>query len=296
MASKQFSHITLEPHLIESSKEFDRFCARFVNPNDVRSRLIRVLREMPDCDVDEITSVAVEQVVQRLKAKGYNQTYVRRLFTVFKSFLTWLYDEEIISRNPAKNITVRAPYLYEPVLFERDDVMRFTDWIKEHGTHEDVVLWASLRSGTRINEPARARVQDVRLDEIAEIPALRFLNTKTGIPRMVVLASWAYESVKALQEASTHPEEFLIDLPVTPTTSARVQRLRKRYYELQRECFGEVRFSAKGMRSTTATWLADECDSTSELKEAAGHLGHTVQTMLERYVAPKKAKKFQSLE
>lgn len=260
------------------------------------------LRWLPHMELEDITPEMVDRALRAALYNNLHLEYVKRLLKYLKRFVRFAKVRDVAFKFPhllerleeLRYTAEDSSVISTPVVLLREVVDTFTKYIYENGTDEDVVLWECLKSGARLSEPLFLRIKGVVFDD-ANGAIVFYLGTKTR-PRMVRQPKRAIPAIMRLMEGKS-PEDLLLQMsvnhkwynPLDMDTrhkfwDTRTNFARKRLYDLQRQCFGEVKFRPKELRST---FISSAVSTKPEsLPLVAAHCGNSELTILRYYLKP----------
>ena len=255
------------------------------DPDSSRNAMVRILREMQPCALADLTQTHIHLAMQRLTAYGYNPSYISRMHRALLAFLTYARQAGGIASNPAQKIKPpKNDYMFIPKTVEEELQVKFHDYMLTNATHEQLILWAAFVRGARISEVVMAKISDIRLDLKEDQPYLK-VHTKTR-PHLMQLPVWLTETLKAVVlAAGEDTDQFVLQFPACSKTTmlVRTSYARNLLNQLQKRCFGEVKFRPKDMRSDYITrYLANSKDASACLV-VANQCGNSVDVIQKHY-------------
>lgn len=292
----------LPPHPIEASEAFKVFVSRpgLRDADSLQRSLTRFFREMAPVKLDTVTVVELNDALERLSALGYDASYVDKLFRQVSAFFQWCRNLGYIDSNPCKaTCAPRVDTVFIPSVLEKEDVAALHKHILERGVVEEIILWGALRMGARISEPCMAQIKDAlppgrTLDDFLVDPKVIF-RTKTTA-RLAKMPRFAIPAFRKLLEAKQDdPEAPLLYLKGTPlfvpnrkngtmeeNKEARTLVARTWLMNMQKEVFGEYRWTPKEMRSNfiSREIMADS----SKAMAVAMQCGNSIKVIQSNYL------------
>jgi site-specific recombinase XerD len=105
---------------------------------------------------DQLTATIVEGYLSRLKEQGYSVSHCTRVKSVIKHFCQWLIDEkEILKRNPANGIEIKAQQQLAPRILEPDQRFVLCNLVEKADDLRGKALFAlGYWAGCRVSDVA----------------------------------------------------------------------------------------------------------------------------------------------
>lgn len=258
----------LPPHPIEGTAAYKTYITRpgLRGAATLTRALTRFFREMTPIRLENVTVIQINQVLDRLSAKGYNPSYTDKLFRRASAFFAWCRQLGYIESNEFKaTAPARVDSIFIPTLIPVEDVKALHGHILGRGVVDEIILWGAMRMGARISEPCMATVGDAlnnkTVDEFMADKRVVF-KTKTQA-RLAMQPRFTLPAYKALlTKRFEEPDSPLLYLKgvslvrpdgrggTQPNIEARVLIARTWFAAMQKELWGEYRYTPKAMRST----------------------------------------------
>ena len=146
----------LPPHPIEASEAFKLYVTRvgLRGADTLKRSLTRFFREMTPVKLETVSVVHINQVLERLSVKGYNPSYVDKLYRRASGFFSWCRDMGYTDSNQFKGTRPpRVDSVFVPTLIPEEDIQALHQHIIGRGIVEEIIFWGALRMGARISEP-----------------------------------------------------------------------------------------------------------------------------------------------
>ncbi|MCK7495068.1 MAG: hypothetical protein MZW92_31265 [Comamonadaceae bacterium] len=260
--------------------------------------VIALLQYVQPVPLEKVTSEQIDLGAKKALIDGKSPRYVGTMVASFKSFIRFCVAQgAMLQTSLLQGLSMlrysSAISAADVVVVPKELIDVFTDYVYANGNDEDVVLWECVRTGARLSEPLFVRVKDVLYDSINDVVVLS-LGTKTKV-RKARQPKRATMAITRLV-ANRQPDELLLTLghrtcQDLSTHDARRGFLqsrtivaRDRLYELQMECFGEVKFRPKNMRSSFISSAVSLRPESTAL--VAQHCGNSVETIVRFYLQP----------
>ena len=285
----------LKPHPIEATAAYKAYVSRssLSNKGTLVRAMTRFLREMTPVQLRDVTALHLEQVFQRLTVKGYEKSYIEKLYRRVAGFLGWCRDMGYTDTNAAKMVRPSTPdTLFIPVIIPDADVSALHQFIMGRGIVEEIILWGALRMGCRLSEICMATVADaLRGGSVAEflVDSRLILKTKTS-PRLAKQPRFTAPAYRALLTAKEdQPQAALLYLGGTPlhtkkgedNIEARCLVARSWFKWVQEQALGEYRFTPKATRSNFIT--KEIQNDPNKMLAVAAQCGNSVRVIQKNY-------------
>jgi len=291
----------LPPHPIEATEAFKVYISRpgLRGAGSLQRSLTRFFREMAPVKMDGVTVVEINNTLKRLSAKGYNPSYTDKLFRLASAFFTWSRALGYVDSNPFKATSApRTDTVFIPTIIPKEDIQALHNHIMKRGVIDEIILWGAMRMGSRISEPCMARVKDAltdgrTVDQFIVDPKVMFRTKTTArMARQPRFAIPAYRKLLEIKQDS--PEAPLLYLKGAPlqvpnkqgeledNTEARCLVARTWFAAMQKEVFGEYKWTPKAMRSN---FISQETMSDpSKLVAIAMQCGNSIKVIQTNYL------------
>ena len=190
--------------------------------NQIRSYSKHILGFFKEKDVREIKKADITDFWKYLQEKGGNKKLspktINNILRLFKSFLSFLQSEEVISHVP--HFPVVKVQKKEPEVFDEEEQIFFLDFVREHFPEHYPILFFMCRQAVRPGEACALLWEDIDLRKgfvwIRRTFSARKLkdNTKGGRHRLIPLAPEVRVFLENyIGEATPFPKNFVFVQP-----------------------------------------------------------------------------------
>ncbi|MCI0473778.1 MAG: tyrosine-type recombinase/integrase, partial [Ignavibacteria bacterium] len=159
---KSLSENTIQNYNFDISKFF-----RFLEPEKGINRI----QEVNEKTINDYIYYIRNQKTK--KGEYYSVKSVSRNLSCIRSFFKFLFNEKIISRNPADIIEIPKVQRNLPAVLSIDEIDRIfskTDLTDKFGIRDRAILETMYATGLRVSEVVNLRIQDLMLkDEIVKV-------------------------------------------------------------------------------------------------------------------------------
>ena len=292
----------LPPHPIEATEAFKIYVTRpgLRGRDTLRRTLTRFFREMTPVKMAHVTVVHINQVLERLSVKGCNPSYTDKLWRRSAAFFKWCRELGYIDSNPfAATKPERVDSVFIPTLIPVEDIRALHAHIMGRGMVEEIILWGAMRMGARISEPCMATVGDALngktvLDFMSDSRVVFKTKTKARLAVQPRFGLPAYHALlTARQDEPDAPLLYLSGVPLTKIMNGVVERniearvlvARNWFNAMQKEVWGEHRYTPKAMRSTfISRELMRDSESMLAVAMQCGNSASVIQTNYLNYI------------
>jgi integrase/recombinase XerD len=222
-----------------------------------------------DVTLQQFESLKLQDFYNFLASISYkaDTSQLRNLMTI-KSFYNYLYENERITINPAKNI--KQPKIEEkmPVYLSEKESIKLLESVDEMGGYNKVrnycIFTLLLNTGLRVSELVNIEIDKINFEE-----QFLLVKGKGNKQRFVPLNSACMRVIDDYMKDRNHKESniLFINTRGNPLTRHNVLELVKRHGEY----IGKPNITPHKLRHTSATtWLTNGADIFN-IKEILGH-------------------------
>lgn len=236
-------------------------------------QFIGFLASKEKSDIREVKKDDIEGFIQSLLGKNYTKKSASRKLNSIRTFFRFLKHEDVISANPAFDISHPKYSQTPPRILSKLEYRALRDVAKED-PRTYALVEVLLQTGIKIGELAALRVQDVKEDTLA------IRQYGKNIEREVPLNKAAKKAIeKYIQSRGNHvdTENIFITRTGNPLLIRNIRQIIDR-------CFQEVGIENATVNDLRNTFIAHQLTNGATLEYIAKIVGHRRISSTERFL------------
>lgn len=247
---------------IRTIQEYGSDLKHFISWHEYKG-LIKCNKEN-EIEFNKISNSEILSYLQSMKNIDLKATTINRRTYSIKKFFDWLYKNNKISRDPAKNLKIVPIKTIKPRIINIDEENKLIEMVKKSGSIRDqAILKLLIYTGIRITELCELKIADIKInskEKVVVVGSEKKRNVKLNIQTKNILEK--YLSINKIQN------DYLFTSEKTrgKLTQRAIRHIVKKYIDLAKL----KGLSAHSLRHNYAYKISQK----SSINEVADIMGH----------------------
>lgn len=229
--------------------------------NQYKRSLNKLFSFLNNKNYDAITSSDIRGWLASLKQVNNKNTSIRNQKNYITPFFGWLYNEQLIEKNPCISIRPIKTLEEEKVPFTSEEIDTIRTSCKD--AKERAMVEFLLSSGLRVSEMCNVKLEDMDLDNLI----VKVKNGKGGKDRIAFITPIAKKYILKYLNENKHSSEYLFTSTLNKQYT--IGGIRYVTMSLSKRC--DIHIHPHKFRRTLATNLARKGMPIQEIQKLLGH-------------------------